>query len=117
MRPAKKLSDEVVAWLFVQCMVQMIKIWSSKYNCHPIMISVFINIQNDLIFLVPPYPGCPGKEATTQVSVFQAYAILQVGWLGSNTSKTQLMWQQYEYENLQGAQYQQKATTLEWCIV
>jgi len=32
----------------------------------------FIKIQIDLIFLVPAYPGCPGKEAVKRVSVLIA---------------------------------------------
>jgi len=33
------------------------------------IISCFIKIQIGLTFLVPAYPGLPGKEATKQVSV------------------------------------------------
>jgi len=40
----------------------MICIRSSSCHCHPI-ISFFIKIQIDLTFLLPAYPGCPGKEA------------------------------------------------------
>jgi len=40
----KKLSDEVLAWLSVWSKVQMICIWSSWWDCHPI-ISCFITIQ------------------------------------------------------------------------
>jgi len=29
----------------------------------PLMISCFIKIQNGFAFLVPAYPGCPGKKA------------------------------------------------------
>ena len=43
-------------------------IWSSWCHCHPI-ISCFTKIQIDVIFLVPAYPGCPGKEAVKQVHV------------------------------------------------
>jgi len=32
------------------------------------IISSLIQIQIDLTFLVPPYPGCPGKEADERVS-------------------------------------------------
>ena len=45
-------------------------IWSSWCHCHPI-ISWFIKIQSGLIFLVPAYPRCPGKEAVKRVSVIQ----------------------------------------------
>ena len=40
-------------------------IWSSWCHCHP---HCFIKIQNGLTFLVPAYPGCPGKEAIKLVS-------------------------------------------------
>ena len=36
-------------------------IWSSRWHCQPIM-SCFINLQIGLAFLVPAYPGCPGKS-------------------------------------------------------
>ena len=36
-RPVKILSDEVLAWLFLWSMVQMICIWSSWCHCHPII--------------------------------------------------------------------------------
>jgi len=52
----KKLSDEVLAWLSVWSLVQMICICHS----HPI-ISCFIKIQSGLTFLVPAYPNCTGK--------------------------------------------------------
>ena len=35
----------------------------------PPIISCFINIQFGLAFLVPAYPGCPGKEAVKRVSL------------------------------------------------
>jgi len=34
-QPVKKLSDEVLAWLSVWSVVQMICIWSSWCHCHP----------------------------------------------------------------------------------
>jgi len=60
----KKLSGDMLAWLSVWSEVQMICIWSSCSwcHCHPI-ISCCIKIQTGLTFLVPTYPGCPGKEA------------------------------------------------------
>jgi len=63
----KKLSDEVLAWSPVCSEVQMIFIWSSWCHCQPI-ISCFVEIQISLTFLVPAYPGCPGKEAVKCVS-------------------------------------------------
>jgi len=64
----KKLSDEVLAWLSVCSEMVMICIWSSWCHCHPI-ISCFVKIQIGLTFLLPTYPGCPGKEAVKRVSV------------------------------------------------
>ena len=43
-------------------------IWSSWWHCHP-TISCFFKTQTGLIFLVPAYPGCPGKEAIKRESV------------------------------------------------
>ena len=51
--------------------VQMICIWSSCCHCYPI-ISCFIKIQTQLIFLVPAYLGYPGKEAIKWVSVWHS---------------------------------------------
>ena len=45
----KKLSDGILAWLSVWSVVQMICIWSSWCQCHPI-ISCFSKIQNGLPF-------------------------------------------------------------------
>jgi len=53
----KNLNDEVLAWLPVWSKVQMIYIWSSWCQCHPI-ISCLVKIQICFTFLVP---GCPGK--------------------------------------------------------
>jgi len=57
----KKLSDEVLAWLSVWSEAQMICIWYSWCHCQPIT-SCFIKIQIGLTYLVPAYPGCPGKD-------------------------------------------------------
>jgi len=55
------LSDEVLAFLSIWSEVQMICIWSSWCQCHPI-ISRVIKIQISLTFLMLVYPGCPGKR-------------------------------------------------------
>ena len=47
----------------------MICMWSSWCRCHPI-ISCFVKIKISLAFLVPAYPGCPGKEAVKRVSLY-----------------------------------------------
>jgi len=59
----RKLSDEVLAWLSVCSKVQMIYIWSIWCHCHPIT-SCFIKIQIGSTFLLPAYPGYPGKEVS-----------------------------------------------------
>ena len=48
--------------------MQTICIWSSLCHCHPI-ISCLSKTLNGLTFLVPAYPGCPGKQAVKRVSV------------------------------------------------
>jgi len=70
----KKLNDEVLAWLSVWSKVKMICIWPSWCHCHTI-ISCFIKIQIGLIFLVPAYPGCPGKEAIKRASVLRRFIL------------------------------------------
>ena len=65
--PCKIFSDKVLAWLAIWSEVQMICLWSGWCHCHPV-VSCFIIIQISLTFLVPTYPGCPGKEAVKRVS-------------------------------------------------
>jgi len=77
MRPVKKLSDELLAWLSVWSEVQMICIWSSWCHCHHV-IFCFIKIQIGFTFLVLAYPGCPRKEAVKLASV-----TLYVNWYTS----------------------------------
>jgi len=64
----KTLSDVVLAWLSVWSVVQMIR-------CHsrPI-ISCFIKIQIGLTFLMPAYPGCPGKETIKRVHCLSVFS-------------------------------------------
>jgi len=64
----KKLSDELLAWLSVRSLVQMVCIWCSWCHRHPI-ISCFVKIQIGLTFVVPACPGCPEKETVKRVSV------------------------------------------------
>jgi len=59
-----KLSDEVLEWLTVCSEVHMIYVSGPAYA-----ICCFITIQICLVFLVPAYPGRPGKEAIKWVSV------------------------------------------------
>jgi len=42
------------------------RLWTSLCHCHMI-ISCFIKIQTGLTSLVPAYPGCPGKEAISEL--------------------------------------------------
>jgi len=65
----QKLRNEVLEWLSVRSKVQMICIWSTWCQCHPIT-SCFIKIQIGLTFLVLAYPDCPGKEAIKWVPVY-----------------------------------------------
>jgi len=58
--PVKKLSDEVLAKLYIWSEMQVICVWSSWCQCHRIV--CFIKIQIGLIVLVPVYPDCPGKK-------------------------------------------------------
>ena len=76
----KKSSDEMLAWLSVWSLVQMVCIWSSWCHCHPI-ISCFVKIQIGLTFLVPACPSCPEKEIVKRVSV----KVKKVGFLYSAT--------------------------------
>jgi len=50
------------------------------FHCHPI-ISSFIKIQYGLTFLVPAYPGCPGKETVKRESVEQSGEVSLVYWI------------------------------------
>ena len=63
--------------------MQMICIWSICCHCHPI-ISCFIKIQIGLTFLVPAYPGCPGKESVRRL------LFLSIGLLIAHYSCSQL---------------------------
>ena len=63
-RPVKKLSGEVLAWLSVCSEVQTC-IWPSWCHCH----SCFSRIQIGSAFLVPAHPGSPGQRAIKWVCV------------------------------------------------
>ena len=64
----KKMSDEMVVWLYVWSEVKMIYIWFSWCHCH-ITISCFIKTQNGFSFLLLACQGWPGKEAIKRVFV------------------------------------------------
>jgi len=68
----------MVAW----SKAQMICIWSRWCHCCT-MISCFIKIQIGLTFLVPAYPGCPGKEAAKWLYICSAdiVVVLRLIWL------------------------------------
>ena len=61
----KKLSGGVLAWLSVWGEMQTC-IWPSWCHCHSLSLAP-VNpdwfYQNGSVFLVPAYPGCPGKKA------------------------------------------------------
>ena len=65
----KKLRDEVLVWLSVWSEVQIVCIWSSSCHCNPQTPSSLASFKSRLgfTFLVPAYPGCPGKEAVKRV--------------------------------------------------
>ena len=65
-RPVKKLSGEVLAWLSVWSEVQTC-IWPSW--CHWHSVSCFSKIQIGFTFLVPAHPCGPGKRAVKRVCV------------------------------------------------
>ena len=73
----KKISDEALAWLSRHLergandllMVHLMAL-------PPYIVSCFIKIQIGLNFLMPAYPGCPGKEAVKRVSVYFYYVLL-----------------------------------------
>jgi len=54
----------VLAWLSVWNEVQMICIWSSWCHCHP-HASYLAAVKSRMVytFLLPAYPGCPGKNS------------------------------------------------------
>ena len=66
-RPVKKLSGGVLAWLSVWSEVQTC-IWPSWYHCHSLCLC-FSKIQIGFTSLVPAHPGSPGKRAVTRVCV------------------------------------------------
>ena len=56
------------AWLSVWSEAQRICVHSSWCHSHPSSLASF-KILTGLTFLMPAYPGCPGKEAFKRVSV------------------------------------------------
>jgi len=65
----KKLSGGVLAWLSVSREVRVC-IWPSWWHCHSLSLAP-VNpdwfYHNGSAFLVPAYPGCPGKKAVKQM--------------------------------------------------
>jgi len=69
-RPVKKLSGGVLAWLSV---------WSENADLHmaqrmplPLTVSYFSKIQIGFTFLVPAYSGSPGQRAVKRVCLFRS---------------------------------------------
>ena len=62
------LSGEVLAWLSVWSEMQTC-IWPSWCHSHSVALTVSCSskIQIGFTFLVPAYPGCPGKEAVKRL--------------------------------------------------
>jgi len=80
----------------------MISIWFHWCHCHPI-VSCFIKIQNGFTFLVPAYPGCPGKRplngclsVVSRVSVsrrtFGPSSVNVHAWLAATPQLTKCVW-------------------------
>jgi len=62
--------SSTVVWLSVWSEVQIVCIWFSWCHCHPqtpSSLASFKSIPDWFTFLVPAYPGCPGKEAVKWV--------------------------------------------------
>ena len=66
-RPVKKLSSEVLAWLSVWSEVQTCICPADATATH--CLSCFSEIQIGFTFLVPALPGSPGKRAVKRVCV------------------------------------------------
>jgi len=66
-RPVKKLSGGMLAWLSVCSEVQTC-IWPSWCHCHSLSLA---SVKSRLVFtfLVPAHPGSPGKRAVKRVCV------------------------------------------------
>jgi len=62
-------------------LVKWFCIWCSWCHCHPI-ISCSSKIQIGFTFLVPAYPGCPGKEAVKQMLCLSVSDV--VYWTGGD---------------------------------
>jgi len=65
----KKLSDEVLVWLSVWSEVQICLHMVQLMPLHPKTPPSLASFKSKLVFnfLVPAYPGCPGKEAVKRV--------------------------------------------------
>ena len=63
----KKLSGEVLAWLF--CLERGADLHIAQLMPPPLTVSCFSKIQIGFTFLVPAHPGSPGKRAVKRVCV------------------------------------------------
>jgi len=68
-RPVKKRSGEVMAWLSVWNEVQTCMLHMAQLKPLPLTVSCFSKIQFGFAFLVPAHPGSPGKRAVKRVCV------------------------------------------------
>ena len=66
---------------------------------HPFF-SCFIKIQIGLTFLVPAYPGCPGKEAIKWVSVLYSVVLVTYIFASEPLSMNDVPSFKIQFENL-----------------
>jgi len=83
-RPVKKLSGVVLAWLLLLlliCLERDADLHMTQLMPLPLTVSCFSKIQIGFTFLVPAHPGRPGKRAVKRVCVAQkkiATVVLQL---------------------------------------
>ena len=77
-------------WLSVWSEMQMISIWSCWCHFNPIL-SFFIKILICLAFLVPAFPGCPGKETSEWNGCLYFWLVMQTSSYSSNFITTCLL--------------------------
>jgi len=63
----KKLTDEVLVWLSVWGEVQIVCKCPADATAIPKTPSSLASFKSRLVFLIPAYPGCPGKETVKRV--------------------------------------------------
>ena len=76
-RPLKKLSGGMLAWLSVWSEVQTHMVQLMPL---PLTVSCFSEIQIGFTFLVPAYPGSPGKRVVKRACVCVSVLSQEIGW-------------------------------------